>query len=84
MVRLCSGHVGQGRFRGNGRRLFRLALMPGTGARPPGRDSAPVGLILLAELAGALYVARAEDPTAAREECVAILDRILHGLIAGT
>ena len=58
--------------------------MPGTGARPPGRDSTPVGLILLAELAGALYVVRAEDPAAAREECVAILDRILHGLIAGT
>ena len=29
----------------------------------------------------ALYVARAEDPAAAREQCVAVLDRILNGLI---
>jgi AcrR family transcriptional regulator len=28
----------------------------------------------------ALYVARDEDPAAAREECAAIFDRILHGL----
>lgn len=32
----------------------------------------------------ALYVARAEDPAAAREQCVAILDRILYGLMAGS
>ena len=29
----------------------------------------------------ALYVARAEDPAAAREQCVAVLDRILNGLM---
>ena len=29
----------------------------------------------------ALYVARAEDPAAAREQCVAILDQILNGLM---
>ena len=28
----------------------------------------------------ALYVARAEDPDMARQECTAILDRILHGI----
>jgi len=31
----------------------------------------------------ALYVARAEDPAVAREQCVAILDRILRGLMTG-
>ena len=31
----------------------------------------------------ALYVARAEDPAAAREQCTAILDRILRSLAAG-
>jgi len=31
----------------------------------------------------ALYVAQAEDPPAAREQCTAILDRILHGLTPG-
>ena len=31
----------------------------------------------------ALYVARAEDPPAAREQCTAILDRILHSLTVG-
>ena len=29
----------------------------------------------------ALYVARAEDPATAREQCVAILDRILGSLM---
>jgi hypothetical protein len=29
---------------------------------------------------GALYVARAEDPDVARQECTAILDRILHSI----
>jgi hypothetical protein len=29
----------------------------------------------------ALYVARAEDPAAARQQCVAILDRILRSLM---
>jgi AcrR family transcriptional regulator len=31
----------------------------------------------------ALYVARAEDPEAARQECTAILDRILRGITPG-
>jgi AcrR family transcriptional regulator len=31
----------------------------------------------------ALYVAQAEDPPAAREQCTAILDRILHSLTTG-
>jgi AcrR family transcriptional regulator len=31
----------------------------------------------------ALYVARAEDPEAARQECTAILDRILRGITTG-
>jgi AcrR family transcriptional regulator len=46
---------------------------------------APLAHVLIGALnESALYVARAEDPAAAREECVAILDRILRGLIAGT
>jgi AcrR family transcriptional regulator len=46
---------------------------------------APLAHVLIGALnESALYVARAEDPAAAREECVAILDRILQGLIAGT
>src|SRR6185369_15404638 len=46
---------------------------------------APLAHVLIGALnESALYVARAEDPAAAREECVAILDRILHGLIAST
>src|SRR2546430_12805231 len=32
--------------------LFRQVLMPGPDAWPPGRDGAPVRLVLLAELAG--------------------------------
>ena len=31
----------------------------------------------------ALYVARAEDPAAAREQCAAIFDRILHSITTG-
>jgi AcrR family transcriptional regulator len=46
---------------------------------------APLAHVLIGALnESALFVARAEDPAAAREECVAILDRILHGLIAST
>jgi AcrR family transcriptional regulator len=45
----------------------------------------PLAHILIGALnESALYVARAEDPAVAREECVTILDRILRGLIAGT
>jgi hypothetical protein len=44
---------------------------------------APLAHVLIGALnESALYVARAENPAAAREECVAILDRILRGLIA--
>ena len=44
---------------------------------------APLAHVLIGALnESALYVARAENPVAAREECVAILDRILRGLIA--
>jgi AcrR family transcriptional regulator len=43
---------------------------------------APLAHVLIGALnESALYVARAEDPAAAREQCVAILDRILHGLM---
>jgi hypothetical protein len=46
---------------------------------------APFALVFIGALnESALYVARAEDPAAAREQCVAILDRILHGLMAGS
>jgi len=46
---------------------------------------APLAHVLIGALnESALYVARAEDPAAAREECVAVLDRILQGLIADT
>src|SRR6478672_5365748 len=46
---------------------------------------APLAHVLIGALnESALYVARAEDPAAAREQCVAILDRILHGLVAST
>ena len=46
---------------------------------------APLAHVLIGALnESALYVARAEDPAAAREQCVAILDRILQGLIADT
>src|SRR5689334_20135959 len=42
----------------------------------------PLAHVLIGALnESALYVARAEDPAAAREECVAILDRILRGLM---
>ena len=45
----------------------------------------PLAHILIGALnESALYVARAEDRAVAREECVTILGRILHGLIAGT
>ena len=45
---------------------------------------APLAHVLVGALnESALYVARAEDPAAAREQCVAILDRILHGLTTG-
>jgi AcrR family transcriptional regulator len=43
---------------------------------------APLAHVLIGALnESALYVARAEDPVAAREQCVAIIDRILHGLM---
>ena len=43
---------------------------------------APLAHVLIGALnESALYVARAEDPAAAREQCVAIIDRILHGLM---
>ena len=46
---------------------------------------APLAHVLIGALnESALYVARAEDPAAAREQCVAILDRILYGLMAGS
>src|SRR5262245_10862638 len=45
---------------------------------------APLAHVLIGALnESALYVARAEDPAAAREQCVAILDRILQGLMTG-
>jgi AcrR family transcriptional regulator len=41
----------------------------------------PLGHVLLGALVeGALYVARAEDPAAARQECTAILQQLLGGL----
>jgi AcrR family transcriptional regulator len=44
---------------------------------------APLAHVVIGALnESALYVARAENPAAAREECVAILDRILQGLKA--
>ena len=46
---------------------------------------APLAHVFIGALnESALYVARAEDPAAAREQCVAILDRILYGLMAGS
>ena len=43
---------------------------------------APLAHVLIGALnESALYVARAEDPAAAREQCAAIIDRILHGLM---
>ena len=43
----------------------------------------PLAHVLIGALnESALYVARAEDPAATREQCVAIIDRILHGLMA--
>jgi len=43
---------------------------------------APLAHVLVGALnESALYVARAEDPAAAREQCVAILDRILRSLM---
>jgi AcrR family transcriptional regulator len=43
---------------------------------------APLAHVLIGALnESALYVARAEDPAAARDQCVAIIDRILHGLM---
>jgi len=46
---------------------------------------APLAHVLIGALnESALYVARAEDPAAAREQCVTIIDRILRGLMAGT
>src|SRR6266516_4541883 len=45
---------------------------------------APLAHVLVGALnESALYVARAEDPAAAREQCVAILDGILRGLMTG-
>ena len=45
---------------------------------------APLAHVLIGALnESALYVARAEDQAAAREQCVAILDRILRGLMTG-
>jgi AcrR family transcriptional regulator len=45
---------------------------------------APLAHVLIGALnESALYVARAEDPAAARKQRVAILDRILHGLMTG-
>ena len=45
---------------------------------------APLAHVLIGALnESALYVARAEDGPAAREQCVAILDRILRGLRTG-
>jgi len=41
----------------------------------------PLGHVLLGALVeGALYVARADDPAAARQECTAILQQLLDGL----
>jgi hypothetical protein len=43
---------------------------------------APLAHVLIGALnESALYVARAEDPVAAREQRVAIIDRIVHGLM---
>ena len=43
---------------------------------------APLAHVLIGALnESARYVARAEEPAAAREQCVAIIDRILHGLM---
>lgn len=59
---------------------LRSAIEAGAIAAQP---VAPLAHVLIGALnESALYVARAEDPAAAREECVAILDRILQGLIA--
>jgi AcrR family transcriptional regulator len=46
---------------------------------------APLAHVFIGALnESALYVARAEDPAAAREQCVAIFDRLLHGMMAGS
>lgn len=51
------------------------------GAIPP-QPVVPLAHVLLGALDEcALYVARADDPTAARQECTAILQRLLDGLI---
>jgi AcrR family transcriptional regulator len=50
------------------------------GAIPP-QPVVPLAHVLLGALDEcALYVARADDPTAARQECTAILQRLLDGL----
>src|SRR5262249_30693959 len=44
----------------------------------------PLAHVLMGALGEcALYVARAEDPDTAREECIAILDRILRSITPG-
>jgi len=62
---------------------FGLKAAIEAGAMVP-QPVAPLAHVLVGALnESALYVARAEDPDAAREQCVAILDRILHGLTTG-
>ncbi|MGH3175725.1 MAG: hypothetical protein ACRDPF_17910 [Streptosporangiaceae bacterium] len=62
---------------------FGLQSAIGAGAIVP-QPVAPLAHVLIGALnESALYVARAEDPVAAREQCVAIIDRILHGLMTG-
>jgi AcrR family transcriptional regulator len=49
----------------------------------PAQPVDPLAHVLIGALnESALYVARAEDPAAAREQCVTIIDRILRGLMS--
>jgi AcrR family transcriptional regulator len=65
--------------------LVQLALQAAidAGAIVP-QPAVPLAHVLIGALNEcALYVARAEDPTAAREQCTAILDQILTGFTTG-
>ena len=65
--------------------LVQLALQSAmdAGAIAP-QPVVPLAHVLIGALNEcALYVARAEDPPAAREQCTAILERILHSLTVG-
>jgi Tetracyclin repressor-like, C-terminal domain len=65
--------------------LLQLALQSAmdAGAIIP-QPVAPLAHVLIGALdEAALYVARAEDPAAARHQCAAIIDRILRSITTG-